>query len=62
MNNAKDPTTQTVTKASEKESFGEMLSWNMLAAGIMPHTLDNRCLRWDSGGYLVNNFFNRKLV
>lgn len=44
---SKDPTNPT-TKASEKESFGEMLSWNMLAAGILPHTLDNRCLRWDS--------------
>ena len=37
-----------ILEASEKESFGEMLSWNMLAAGIMPHTLDNRCLRFTS--------------
>ena len=33
-------------KASEKECFGEMLSWNILAAGILPQNLDNRCLKF----------------
>ena len=35
-------------EASEKELFGEMLSWNMLAAGISPQSLDNRCLKFTS--------------
>ncbi|CAE7768452.1 RFC5 [Symbiodinium sp. CCMP2592] len=33
-------------QASDKESFGEMLSWQMLAAGIPPPSLDNRCLKF----------------
>ncbi|CAL1156254.1 unnamed protein product [Cladocopium goreaui] len=35
-------------EATEKECFGEMLSWNILAAGILPQNLDNRCLKFTS--------------
>ena len=34
--------------ASEKDLFGEMLSWHVLAAGILPQSLDNRCLKFTS--------------
>ena len=34
------------SEATEKDCFGEMLSWNMLAAGILPQNLDNRCLKF----------------
>ena len=35
-------------EASEKESFGEMLSWHMASNGIEPQFLDNRCLTFTS--------------
>ncbi|CAE7657458.1 RFC5, partial [Symbiodinium pilosum] len=38
-------------QASEKDCFGEMLSWHMLAAGVAPQSLDNRCLKFtDASG------------
>ncbi|CAE7276171.1 RFC5 [Symbiodinium natans] len=33
-------------QASEKDCFGEMLAWQMHAAGIAPQSLDNRCLKF----------------
>ncbi|CAE8711748.1 unnamed protein product, partial [Polarella glacialis] len=31
---------------SDKDSLGEMLTWHMLSAGILPGSLDNRCLKF----------------
>eukprot|EP00933_Yihiella_yeosuensis_P004373 TRINITY_DN108740_c0_g1_i1.p1 TRINITY_DN108740_c0_g1~~TRINITY_DN108740_c0_g1_i1.p1 ORF type:complete len:365 (-),score=58.38 TRINITY_DN108740_c0_g1_i1:72-1097(-) len=35
-----------VMKSADKELFGEMLTWHMLSAGILPGALDNRCLKF----------------
>lgn len=43
-------------EASEKEQLGEMLTWHMLAAGIPPHLLDSRHLRFiTKKGHPISN-------